>query len=75
MENLSVENEETLPKAVELEEDSILLEKPRLVDLNMENLTKELNVYDQIIVLSLIYHLQKTTPKDDILQEQVFLIL
>jgi len=63
--------ESDLPKPVELEEDSILLEKPRLVDLNMENLTKEMKVYDQIIVLSLIYHLQKTTPKDDLLQEQV----
>jgi len=67
----NLEGESDLPKPVELEEDSILLEKPRLVDLNMENLTKEMKVYDQIIVLSLIYHLQKTTPKDDLLQEQV----
>ena len=58
---------------VDLEEDTILLEKPRLSDLNMENLSKELSVWDQMIVLSLIHHLQKTTPKDDLLQEQVFI--
>jgi len=56
---------------VDLEEESILLEKPRLTDLNMDNLNKELSVWDQIIVLSLIHHLQKTTPKDDLLGEQV----
>mmetsp|Transcript_7610 Transcript_7610/g.6893 ORF Transcript_7610/g.6893 Transcript_7610/m.6893 type:complete len:161 (-) Transcript_7610:136-618(-) len=62
------------PKTVkldELDDDNILLERPKLKDLNMENIKKNLKVYDQIIVLSLIYHLQKTTPKDDILQEQV----
>ncbi len=59
------------PVNVDLEEESILLEKPRLSDLNMDNLNKELAVWDQIIVLSLIHHLQKTTPKDDLLGEQV----
>ena len=65
------EESEKAPENVALEEDSILLEKPRLADLNVENLEKEFNVNDQIIILSLIYHLQKTTPRDDILQEQV----
>ena len=60
------------PINVALEEDTILLEKPRLVDLNMDNLNKDFTVFDQMIVLSLIHHLQRTTPTDDLLQEQVF---
>ena len=59
------------PKVIPLEEDSVLLEKPKITDLNQNNLKKELTVYDQMIVLSLIYHLQKSQVKDEILQEQV----
>jgi len=62
------------PKVIsvdEADEDTILLEKPKLQDLNVENLKTELSVYDQMLVLALIYHLQRTSPTDEILQEQV----
>ena len=63
------------PQKLNLEEESILYEEPKLDEVeNPEaEITKktELDLYEQIAVLGLIKNLQKSLPNDEILQEQV----
>lgn len=52
------------------EEDSALLEHPKFED-EKETKIEDLGVIEQIIVLAIIKHIQKTKPFDDIAFEEV----
>lgn len=66
----NVEGDVTLPKIIALEDiiDNILYEKPMI---EHQSEKKELSVYDHILVIAIIRHIQKTSPMDDVLREQV----
>lgn len=60
----------SLPKIITLEDiiDNILYEKPVI---DHEGDKKELTVYDHILVIAIIRHIQKTSPMDDVQREHV----
>lgn len=59
-----------LPKIIKLDDiiDNILYEKPVI---DHDGPKQELSVYDHILVLAIIRHIQKTSPMDDVQREYV----
>ena len=64
------EEEPFLPKIIHLEDiiDNILLERPAI---DHEDKNRDLSVYDHILVIGIIRHIQKTSPMDDVQREYV----
>jgi tetratricopeptide (TPR) repeat protein len=59
-----------LPKNIKLEDiiDNILLERPVIDD---EEVKREISIYDHILILGLVRHMQKSSPFDDAQREYV----
>jgi tetratricopeptide (TPR) repeat protein len=66
--------EPSLPKIIKLDDiiDNILYEKP-IID--HEGDKKELTVFDHILVVAIIRHIQRTSPMDDVQREHVLAYL
>lgn len=62
---VDVDENEAKPKNVQLEEDTILYEKPQISEEEKEevNIKKDLNVYEQIYIQAIVNFLVKTSPK------------
>jgi len=62
---------ENLPKDVQLDEECILYETPKIEEPDEEVKTKELDVYSQIAILGLMKHMLKSYPNDEIMREHI----